>query len=96
MKLKAEMEGFARQEVTGFINNSNLLNYASAEDLRRGYEVLRETSLMSGIPVVHTTGRREYLEEFLADGRDAAFIGVPIALDTYMHRSWDSFAYGGI
>ena len=20
----------------------------------------------------------------------------PIALDTYMHRSWDSFAYGGI
>ena len=96
MKLKAEMEGFARQEVTGFINNSNLLNYASAEDLRRGYEVLQETSLMSGIPVVHTTGRREYLEEFLADGRDAAFIGVPTALDTYMHRSWDSFAYGGI
>ena len=88
--------GGARQEVTGFINNSNLLNYASAEDLRRGYEVLQETSLMSGIPVVHTTGRREYLEEFLADGRDAAFIGVPIALDTYMHRSWDSFAYGGI
>ena len=51
---------------------------------------------MSGIPVVHTTGRREFLEEFLADGRDPAFIGVPIALDTYMHRSWDTFAYGGI
>lgn len=96
MKLKAEMEGFARQKVTGFINNSNLLNYASAEDLRRGYEVLRETSLLSGIPVVHTTGRREFLEEFLADGRDPTFIGVPIALDTYMHRSWDTFAYGGI
>ena len=80
----------------GFINNSNLLNYASAQDLRQGYEVLKEASLMSGIPVVHTTGRREFLEEFLADGRDPAFIGVPIALDTYMHRSWDAFTHGRI
>lgn len=96
LKLKEDMEGFARQKVTGFINNSNLLNFASADDLRRGYDVLRETSLLSGIPVVHTTGRREFMEEFLAEGRDPAFIGVPIALDTYMHRSWDTFAYGGI
>ena len=44
MKLMGEMEGFARERVTGLINNSNLLNYASADDLRRGYDVLRETS----------------------------------------------------
>lgn len=96
IKLKGEMEGFARQTVTGFINNSNLLNYASADDLRRGYEVIREASMLSGIPVVYTTGRREFLEEFLADGRDEKYIGTPIALDTYMHRTWDSFAHGGI
>lgn len=96
IKLKGEMEGFARQTVTGFINNSNLLNYASADDLRRGYEVIREASMISGIPVVYTTGRREFLEEFLADGRDEKYIGTPIALDTYMHRTWDSFAHGGI
>lgn len=96
IKLKGEMEGFARQTVTGFINNSNLLNYASADDLRRGYEVIREASVLSGIPVVYTTGRREFLEEFLADGRDEKYIGTPIALDTYMHRTWDSFAHGGI
>lgn len=96
IKLKGEMEGFARQTVTGFINNSNLLNYASADDLRRGYEVIREASVLSGIPVVYTTGRREFLEEFLADGRDDKYIGTPLALDTYMHRTWDSFAHGGI
>lgn len=96
IKLKGELEGFARQKVTGFVNNSNLLNYASAEDLRRGYEVLRETSNLTGIPIVHTTGRKKFLDEFLADGRDPRYIGEPIALETYMHRSWDAFSHGRI
>ena len=96
IKLKGELEGFARQKVTGFVNNSNLLNYASAEDLRRGYEVLRETSDLTGIPIVHTTGRKKFLDEFLADGRDPRYIGEPIALETYMHRSWDAFPHGRI
>ena len=96
IKLKGELEGFARQKVTGFVNNSNLLNYASAEDLRRGYEVLRETSDLTGIPIVYTTGRKKFLDEFLADGRDPRYIGEPIALETYMHRSWDAFSHGRI
>ena len=96
IKLKGELEGFARQKVTGFVNNSNLLNYASAEDLRRGYDVLRETSDLTGIPIVHTTGRKKFLDEFLADGRDPRYIGEPIALETYIHRSWDAFSHGRI
>ena len=97
LKLKGELEDFARATVTGFVNNSNLLNYASADDLRQGYDVIRRASDMSGIPVVHTTGRRKFLEEFLADGRDEKYIGTPIALETYMHRSsGDSFTYGRI
>ena len=96
IKLKGELEGFARQTVTGFVNNSNLLNYASADDLRRGYDILRETSDMTGIPIVHTTGRKKFLDEFLADGRDAKYIGTPLALETYMHRSWDAFSHGKI
>lgn len=95
LALKEEMEGFARQRVTGFVNNANLLNYAGADDLRRGYDVLRETSIQSGITVMHTTGRKEYLEQFLADGRDPTYIGEPIALETYMHRSWEAFTAKG-
>ena len=41
LKLKEEMEGFARLKVTGFVNNSNLLNFASADDIRQGYDVLK-------------------------------------------------------
>ena len=96
IKLKGELEGFARQTVTGFVNNSNLLNYASADDLRQGYDILRETSDLTGIPIVHTTGRKKFLDEFLADGRDPKYIGTPLALETYMPRSWDAFSYGKI
>ena len=95
LKLKAEIEDFARQQVTGFVNNSNLLNYASANDLRVGYDVIRGASDLSGIPVVHTTARKEFLSEFLADGRDMTYIGEPIALETYMHRSWEAFTTMG-
>ncbi len=96
IKLMGELEGFARQKVTGLINNSNLLNYASADDLRQGYDILREVSDRTGIPVVHTTGRKRNLEEFLKDGRDPKYIGVPMALETYMHRGWDTFSHGKI
>lgn len=97
LKLKADMEGFARQTVTGFINNSNLQNWASADDLREGYPIIKAASEMSGIPVVHTTGRGEFLKEFLSDkSLDPRYIGTPIPLETYMHRSWDDFARGGI
>ena len=95
IKLMGEMEGFARQKVTGFVNNSNLLNYASADDLRRGYDVIRAASDITGIPVAHTTGRREFLEEFLSDGRDSRYTGIPIPLETYMHRSWEAFTREG-
>ena len=44
LKLKGEMEGFARQTVTGFINNSNLQAWASAADLRDGYPIVKAAS----------------------------------------------------
>ena len=96
LKLKEQLEGFARLPVTALVNNSNLLNFASAEDLRRGYEVIRETSRLSGLPVALTTGRREFLEEFLADAPDPRFVGEALALETYMHRSWEAFTKEGL
>ena len=96
IRLKEEMESFARLRVTGFVNNSNLLNFASADDIRQGYDVLRETSDMTGIPVAHTTGRKCFLDEFLRDGRDEKYIGEPIGLETYMHRSWEAFTSLGL
>ena len=91
LKLKDEMEGFARQTVTGFINNSNLQTWASADDLRDGYPVVKAASERSGIPVVHTTGRKEYLDAFLSDGTwEEKYLGRPLALEPYMRREWDN------
>ena len=95
LKLREQLEGFARLPVTALVNNSNLLNYASAEDLRRGYGVIREASERSGLPVALTTGRREFLAEFLAEERDPAYVGEPLPLETYMHRSWEAFTREG-
>ena len=95
LKLKADMEGFARQTVTGFVHNSNLQDWASAQDLRDGYPVVKAASEMSGIPVVHTTGRPAFLEEFLRDeGLDRRFVGTPLPLERYMNRSWDTLSQG--
>ena len=95
LKLKADMEGFARQRVTGFIHNSNLQDWASARDLRDGYPVIREASEKSGIPVVYTTGRPPFLAEFLGDETlDRRFIGTPLPLEPYMKRSWSNFTQG--
>ena len=97
LKLKEEMEAFARMKVTGFIHNSNLQDLASADDLRMGYPVLREASLRSGIPVVYTTARKEFLESFLqTPNLEDRFVGTPLPLETFMHRSWSNFADGGI
>ena len=95
VRLMSDMEGFARQKVTGFVHNSNLQAWASAQDLRDGYPIVKSASEMSGIPVVHTTGRPEYLEEFLrGEGLEEKYIGTPIPLKTYMHRSWADFTKG--
>lgn len=42
------MERHSRQKVTGFVNNTNLARMANADDLRDGYEVVREASERSG------------------------------------------------
>ena len=95
LKLKDEMEGFARQTVTGFIHNSNLQDWASARDLRDGYPVVREASEKSAIPVAYTTGRPQFLQEFLSDETlDRRYIGTPLPLETYMKRSWSNFVQG--
>ena len=97
LRLQEELEGFARQRVTGYIHNSNLQAWASARDLSEGYPVVRQASLLSGIPVVYTSGRPEFLREFLdGGGLEPRFLGQALPLQTYMHRSWDSFAKGGV
>lgn len=98
-KLLSLMEGMQRHSrlrVDGFINNTNLARLASVDDLRNGYDVIREASERSGVPVLYTSGRPDIVSEFLADGRDERFIGTPMPIETYMHRDWETFTREGL
>ena len=95
-QLQQGMELHSRLKITGMINNANLATETSVEELRDGYEMLREVSDRTGIPVAYTTGKKELLDKFLAEGHDPKYIGTPIAIDMYMHRDWDSYIKYGL
>ena len=98
-KLLSLMEGLQRHsrlKVDGFVNNTNLARLATADDLRDGYEVIREASERSGVPVLYTTGRPDLLEQFMSEGHDPRYIGTAMPIETYMHRDWETFTKHGL
>lgn len=94
LHLQEEMQIYSRLKITGMINNTNLAQMTGPDELRDGYEMIKQVSQISGIPVKYTSGRREMLDIFLSEGHDPEYIGTPIAIDTYMHRDWDSWIKG--
>ena len=93
IKLQQEMQIHSRLKITGMINNTNLAQMTGPDELRDGYEMLREVSEKTGVPVSYTTGKKELLDQFLSEGHDPKYIGKPIAIDMYMKRDWDSYIH---
>ena len=91
IRIQQEMELHSRLKITGMINNTNLSVATTPAELRDGYEMIREVSEKTGVPVRYTSGRKEMLEQFLSEGHDPAFIGEPLEIETYMERDWDSW-----
>lgn len=94
IRLQEEMQIYSRLKITGMINNTNLAQMTGPDELRDGYEMIKQVSRITGVPVKYTSGRRELLDIFLAEGHDPEYIGTPLAIDTYMHRDWDSWIKG--
>ena len=94
--LMEEISIKSRLGITGLINNTNLAGLTSPEELSDGYEALRLVSDETGIPVAYTTGKKDLLEAFLAQGYDPKYIGTPLAIETYLHRDWESYTKLGI
>ena len=91
IRLQEEMQVHSRLTISGMINNTNLATATSEEDLRDGYEIIKEVSEKTGVPVLYTSGKKEFLDKFLAEKHDPKFIGTPIEIDTFMQRDWDSW-----
>ena len=94
IRLQQEMETHSRLRITGMINNTNLAQMTGPDELRDGYEIIKEVSQRTGVPVKYTSGWKELLDQFLAEGHDPAYIGQPVPITTYMHRDWDSWIKG--
>lgn len=95
-QLQEGMQRHSRLQITGMINNANLATMTGPDDLWDGYEVLREVSKITGIPVAYTTGKQEFLDAFLARNPDMEYVGKLIPIDMYMHRDWDSYIQHGL
>ena len=96
VKLQQEMEIHSRLKITGMINNTNLATATTEAELRDGYEMIREVSEITGTPVLYTSGKKEFLDAFLARDPDPKYVGKPVAIDVYMHRDWDSYIEYGL
>ena len=90
VRLQEEMQIHSRLRITGMINNTNLAEMTTAAELRDGYEMIREVSDITGVPVRYTSGKAALLEEFLTEGHDPKYIGTPLPIDIYMKRDWNS------
>ena len=91
IRIQNEMQVHSRLKITGMINNTNLSVATTEAELRDGYEIIKEVSERSGIPVAYTSGKKEFLDAFLAEGHDPKYIGTPVPIDVYMKRDWDSW-----
>ena len=96
ISLMHDMAAYSRLKVNGFVNNTNLAERTSGEELIAGYEMLREASIKTGIPVLYTCGTQELLDEFLAGNPDPKYVGTPFAIKRHMRRDWYSFTRKGI
>ena len=91
--LQEQMQIHSHLKITGMINNTNLATMTTSAELRDGYEMLREVSDRTGVPVMYTTGKKEMLDIFLAEGHDPKYIGKPVAIDIIMKRDWESYIH---
>lgn len=89
--LQQEIETHSRLKITGMINNTNLAGVTTPQELRDGYEIIKEVSEKTGTPVAYTSGKKEMLDAFLKEEHDPKYVGQPMYIDTYMARDWDSW-----
>ena len=78
-----ELEAGIGLNITGFVNNTNLVRETCADDLLRGEEILSEVSRRTGVPIKYTA----YVEEVVKDMK-AKLSGEVVPLTYYMRASW--------
>lgn len=61
LKIMKEIEYTSKLKVTGLVSNSNLIELTSPDDIYRGYELIQELSLQSGVKVEFITAETKLI-----------------------------------
>ena len=100
MSMLMKIQKVSRLNVTGIVNNGNLAELTSIEHLKMGYDLVKELSEATGIPVWGTCGRQDMLDQFTQfaaeQSLDERYIGIQYPIEVMMHRSWDKFLNEGL
>ena len=82
-----ELEAGIGLNITGFVNNTNLVRETCADDLLRGEEILSEVSRRTGVPIKYTTYVEEVVKDMTPEVK-AKLSGEVVPLTYYMRASW--------
>ena len=100
MSMLQKIQKVSRLHVTGIVNNGNLAELTSIEHLKMGYDLVKELSEATGIPVWGTCGRQDMLDQFTQfaaeQSLDERYIGIKYPIEVMMHRSWGRFLNEGL
>lgn len=90
----------SRIGIDNIINNTNLSQETTVRDLIDGYELAKQISDKTKLPVRNTISTEKILDEFKAyaetNGLDKAYIGEYYTIVRYMHRDWDRYTTEGL
>ena len=90
----------SRIGIDNIINNTNLSQETTVRDLIDGYELAKQISDKTKLPVRNTISTERILDEFKAyaevNGLDQAYIGEYYPIVRYMHRDWDGYTTEGL
>lgn len=81
-----EVKRASRLQLDGLINNANLANETTADDLLDAQDVLARVSARTACPIAYTCGQREVLKSYAsinAEGHGELF-----PIQTYMRPAW--------
>ena len=71
--MMAEIQGRARVPITGLINNTNLQNETTGQDVIDGQKVIEEVSARTGIPIRAVVSTADVIEKLPDELKARAF-----------------------
>lgn len=89
-----------RVTVNALVNNTNLSQETKLVDLIDGYNLVREVSVATALPVKFTVGTKDIIDQFskyaVGNELSSEFIGEYFPIERYMHRDWERYTNKGL